>query len=97
MTRPRNWAGEEIRRRVQGCAQVWRNRAEHDDVEVLEALATLLAAYGLGSRTAEAALVTRASAEKDPWVPPPRERALDMAADVMRLADDLRLSRPTVA
>ena len=84
-------AAEATRDLIRRCEEVWILPTGHDEADVLEALATLLAAYGLGSRTAEAALTNPRRALKG-WKLPPRERALDAAADVLRLAEDLRQS-----
>jgi hypothetical protein len=78
-----------MRAELRACERVWLDPAAHDEAEILEALGTLLAAYGLGSRTAEAVL-TRPGRLHHGWRPPPREGALQMAADVFRLAADLR-------
>ena len=52
--------------------------------------ATLLTAYALGSRTAATAL-TQPREDGRRWALPPKAAALDMAADISRLALELRV------
>lgn len=79
----------ELRAQLRRCREIWQNPARHDEAEVLHALATLLAAFALGSRTATAAL-EEPGPDHTGWLPPPRQEALDMATDLFRSAEALR-------
>ena len=89
----RRFSAEATRRVIRRCERIWLDPTEHDEADVLEALAILLAAYGFGSRTAEAALHNPSRKLKG-WRLPPRRCALDAAADLVRLAEGLRAGSP---
>jgi len=75
--------------RLEHAARVWRAPEAHDEAELLEALAVVLMAYGFGIDEADVTL-DQIRRGRQGWRPPPRSRALVMARDVRRLAEDLR-------